>query len=129
MSNKTQLEKNFKYFWKNLKKGVDKREEMLYNSTCAAEVSGSQEWEKQTSERRIGPWKLNNEYRKKPVMTLRKTQRITVRCTLKIHQEIHGYVRYSEWAIKLWNWFERASVEIQILESLILAQDERWRRA
>ena len=28
--------------------------------------------------------------RKKPVMTLRKAQRITVRCTLRIHQEIHG---------------------------------------
>jgi hypothetical protein len=24
-------------------------------------------------------------------MTLRKAQRITVRCTLKMHQEIHGY--------------------------------------
>ena len=34
-----------------------------------------------------------------------------------------------EWANKLWKWLERESVLIQFLESLILAQDERWRRA
>ena len=30
---------------------------------------------------------------------------------------------------KLWKWLERFGVLIQFLESLILAQDERWRRA
>ena len=64
-------------------------------------------------------------------MTLRKAQRIT---SFKMYfrtSEIHGYVKYllmsrenSGIDIKA-----RKSFKIQILESLILAQDERWRRA
>ena len=50
----------------------------------------------------VGPWKLNNENRKKPVMTLSKdTQIITVRCTLQRHQEIHGYVSILNERLKL----------------------------
>ena len=67
---------------KNLKKGVDKSKSMIYNSSCAVEITAERN-RSQTSKKRVGPWKLNNEKIKKPVMTLREAQRITVRCNTK----------------------------------------------
>ena len=82
--NKTWFEKiNLKKVLKNSKKGLTNKNSWCIITKLSARRKAleTKAWffEKDS----VGPWKLNNENKKKPVMTLRKAQRITVRCTLR----------------------------------------------
>ena len=105
-------ERDFKKLFKNFEKSVDKRKWMWYNNSHTVE-RGSVRTDKKLSKKCVGPWKLNNEkIVKKPVMTLRKAQRITVRCTLK---SIRNY-GYSQWHIRQW---AIKALKLIVSESLI----------
>ena len=122
-----------KQIWKNLKKALDKRKEMMYNSSCAAKVSGLWKQAKKQGEKRIGPWKLNNEERRtRNVLWVEYSKKLQwdVHKNTSVNSRTCQYDKFWIKRLKLWKmiWTPKG-VEIQILESLILAQDERWRRA
>ena len=61
------FERDFKKLFKNFEKSVDKRKWMWYNSSRTVE-RGSVRTDKKLSKKCVGPWKLNNEKIKEPVI-------------------------------------------------------------
>ena len=57
----------FKNFLKKFEKSVDKQESVWYNNIRTVE-RGSVKTDKKLSEKCVGPWKLNNEKIKEPVI-------------------------------------------------------------
>ena len=60
-------ERDFKKLFKNFEKSVDKRKRMWYNNSRTVE-RGSVRTDKKLSKKCVGPWKLNNEKIKEPVI-------------------------------------------------------------
>ena len=60
-------ERDFKKLFKNFENSVDKRKWMWYNNSRTVE-RGSVRTDKKLSKKCVGPWKLNNEKIKEPVI-------------------------------------------------------------
>ena len=79
-------ERDFKKLFKNFEKSVDKRKWMWYNNSRTVE-RGSVRTDKKLSKKCVGPWKLNNEKIKEPVILWGYSKIYSEMHTTK-HQEI-----------------------------------------